>query len=370
MTVGVAIIGFLAILGLISVVRRLGTTFELTRRDLRRSLQSSLSFARRAVHYSSQILGRFVGILVSTITLGHYCVRKVTPIAVSTARKTFGAMRRPQTNQPQIVKPIVATQQTTTGSKPIGSTKAGPFFPRLRTAIWSPIGPICVLVVFVAMSGAYREDLERLLINSRKPEFWAGTAAPKVAVESGVTIQPSNAIPLREADPEGLRPKWITEGNVTQGDVKRIVLSSKLWSSVEEARKALSDEATRIIRDDFEQRHHGPFVPVTNRILNEKRLIDVAVKEQFLEQVDHDFGKYSAPMHRLWWQLEISPVVRTELFSDWKAATVQNKVIFTGGVLAMITLLAKLISTFSLPARPQEPAVNKMATNFPSPSLN
>jgi len=75
-------------------------------------------------------------------------------------------------------------------------------------------------------------------------------------------------------------------------------------------------------------------------------------------------------MNRLWWQLEISPVVRTELFSDWKTATVQNKVIFIGAALAIITLLANLVGAVLKPTRSTERPAGKATADYPAASLN
>lgn len=360
----VIVILLLALVGSVSVVRRIKPTLKLALRELYRALVAGFFVVKVTLRQALIAARSLIGLVASTLTLGALCVRKVTPVAISTVRKSFVASCRRQAPPVQVSRPIATPQPVVTLQQ--AKTVRGPS--RFLATLASPIGPACILAVFAAMSGSFRDDLDRLFKNGRPSVIKPETA--KHVLTPDEIILAADRPPLPEAELMALRPKWISEGEVTNGDVRYVVLSSQLWSTVEEARHTLVGQATEILRKDFEQRHKGPFIPFSNRALNMDRLVEIAVKEQHLESVEQDFGKYTSPMYRLWWRLEISPIVRTELFPDWKAATTQNKVIVIGVVMAAVTFLANIVSVLSMSARPQQPLGDKLAIRYPSPSMN
>lgn len=203
--------------------------------------------------------------------------------------------------------------------------------------------PTCVLGIFLALSG-------RLTTGWPLPTEW------KRIVSANDTPAPIPRPPLPDRPVTGEewsdiklryfaahRPDWIDAGDTTSGDVRKFVLTSALWSSVDEAKKELQTKATGIMVKDFEQRHHHFLDPKPQRYLSQDRIGPIAVKEQFVEPVELDFGT----MYRLSWLVEISPIVRTELYSNWKAAKVQNRVIAVGAGIALMTLMASAGVLFS-----------------------
>jgi hypothetical protein len=52
-------------------------------------------------------------------------------------------------------------------------------------------------------------------------------------------------------------------------------------------------------------------------------------------------------MNKVWWQVELSPMVRTELYPAWKTAVVENRIIVIGSILAILTLLANECALFA-----------------------
>ena len=148
------------------------------------------------------------------------------------------------------------------------------------------------------------------------------------------------------SDLAGNRPQWTVEKEQTTGDIRRVVLTSQLWSTEEEAKEELRGRVAALVRSDFEARHHGWLDPDSDRFLNDDRAVEVAVKEKYIERFEQDFGKFKSPMNKVWWQVELSPMVRTELYPAWKTAVVENRIIIIGSILAMVTLLANECALF------------------------
>ncbi len=144
-------------------------------------------------------------------------------------------------------------------------------------------------------------------------------------------------------------PEWTLAGEVRHGDVRQIVLSSKQFSTLDEARNDIAATARNLLAKDFENVYHTP--AETLRQLPLKTLTDVAVKQEHVETVERDFGSFFAPMHRVWWQVEVSPDVRTNLHPVWKAAVQEQRTITVAGTLAAATVAFAGLSLLTRPRR-------------------
>ncbi len=255
----------------------------------------------------------------------------------------------------------------------------------VRAVAWSWMAPTGVMAVFVALSGAARSDLDRLFKDGSSSVVPSSVDPSKLPILADMRILEGDRVADPSAEPDKLPilsdglaqisesntgvnlpasatrmatprraqsseskigvnlPKWIQDGDNTFGDVRRTVLSSGIWSTEAEARQELLPRAASIVRADFDERHHGPLDRAGLRFLSDERVIEAAVKEKYVELAEQDFGM----MYRLWWQIEVSPVVRTELYPAWKAAVVGNRVIVIGTVLALLTLAANATALFA-----------------------
>ena len=225
----------------------------------------------------------------------------------------------------------------------------------VHTALACWFAPTCVLATFVALSGTVQREWE----NRFGPEsFTLSTGEPKSPDRELIANKPvlnQNTLPpLQTTQPAALPqsvlprsepPQWITDHDTTSSDVQRIVLTSQLWSTEAEADRELSPKVAAIIRADFAGRHQGFFNQMGRQVLNEDRIVNVAVKQRYVEHVEKDFGSFDATMNRLYWQVEVSPVVRTELYPEWKATVTQNRIVVVGALLSLLTLLTTTAST-------------------------
>ena len=207
-------------------------------------------------------------------------------------------------------------------------------------SIW--LAPSAVLAVFMMLSGLLHSDGFSLHGTKSRASF----VQPPVAPESEHRPNPSvigteiNLLPNSATERPIDRPSWTKNGDETKDDVRRIVLTSKLWSTDDEARSELFDRALSLVQADFVARHRGLLNQGKYDFLKPKEFERIAVKEQFVERMEQDFGTFTSPMLRVWWQLEISPLVRTELYPAWKAAVIGNRVLAVGAALALLTMLA------------------------------
>jgi len=125
------------------------------------------------------------------------------------------------------------------------------------------------------------------------------------------------------------RPEWTLAGETHHGDVRQSVLSSKQFSTLDEARNDIATAARNLLAQDFESVYHTSAGAL--RSLPLKALTDIAVKQEHVETVERDFGSF-------WWQVEVSPDVRTNLHPVWKTAVQEQRTVAVAGTLAAVTV--------------------------------
>jgi hypothetical protein len=203
------------------------------------------------------------------------------------------------------------------------------------------IPPTAVLAAIVGFSGAINRDtINNFTIAipfARRP---TGTSQAKPPVNNVASHQ--TTIDGQAED----QPKWIANGTSVEGDVSKVVLNSRLWSTEAEAIQDLQNQTTDLVRNDFEQRHPGLLDPKGAQYLKPDRIIECTVKQRHVEHAEHDFGTFSAPMYRAWWQIEMSPMVRTELYPEWKTAAIRNRILVVAVILGFLTLIAGFVDLY------------------------
>jgi hypothetical protein len=55
------------------------------------------------------------------------------------------------------------------------------------------------------------------------------------------------------------------------------------------------------------------------------------VRNEYVETVSRDFGSFFAPMHRVWYRVELSPATREPALIRWRAALANTRMVATGG---------------------------------------
>ena len=219
--------------------------------------------------------------------------------------------------------------------------------PRPRIApvsamIWCWIAPTFVLGTFVLLSDAANNPLDRTMAWARsrlfnQPKLWEQQISRDQLVPTVWTV------PVQTSDNSGQRPEWTSRIRTRIGDIENIVVSSHLWSTEAEATAELHPQVARLVKADFELNHHGILDPKGKLPISDDQVARIAVTDRYLERTEQNFGSFDAPMYRMWYQVQLSPIVRTELYPSWKAAASKNRIIALGAGLAMLVLIANLI---------------------------
>lgn len=140
------------------------------------------------------------------------------------------------------------------------------------------------------------------------------------------------------------RPAWIDQGKSDDGDCQHIVISSQQYSTREEAENELSRIASDLIRDDLQRIRpgtpHSSWRPTVGEIQR------VAVKQQYVEAVERDFGSFIHPMYRGWWKIELSPEVRTEFLPSWRQGLTNSRVRLLGLMVSSLVLAVSLLAMY------------------------
>lgn len=214
----------------------------------------------------------------------------------------------------------------------------------IRSLVWCVTAPAGIMAIFIILGGG---QFEPAIFRSQRQVSPIAVEVVRDAKASTGSL----ALAPTPASAE-IRPGWLLDQDKTNGDVRRVVLSSQLWSTESEAVQELQAKAAALIRSDFAERHQGPFNSAGQFFMSDEELAKIAVKQRFVEHQEQDFGKFSSPMNRLWWQVEISPLVRTEIYPSWKAGVIRQRVFALGTVLALLTLAANVVGLATTFTRP------------------
>lgn len=175
---------------------------------------------------------------------------------------------------------------------------------------------------------------------------------------ANITVSPSNAVPTSDASPHDTpakvapqRPAWVDQKRVIDGDCTRIVLTSQQYATKEEAEQELRVAAVKFVEQDLQRIQAGSFRPTTWQPAAAD-VIAHAVQQRYDEIADHDFGKFTHPMIRVSWQVELSPRVRTEFAPAWRRALISFRIMLVAAIAIDFTALATLsLMYFRIAAR-------------------
>lgn len=236
-------------------------------------------------------------------------------------------------------KPTTPAQQLTNAPE-FMAPKVRPVSPQ-AAMLWCFVAPSCVLAAFVLVSEAPNSRLDQAMtwVRSKLPR----QSRPVVErVTRDQLILTSWTTPMESANDSNKRPDWTLKQRTLVGEIQNIVVVSKLWSTEQEAVADLNEQTGRIVKADFEASHHGLLDPKRGFPMSNEEVAKLAVTNRYLERTEQDFGSFTAPMYRMWYLVQLSPIVRTELYPVWKAAIAKNRLLVLGGGLATLTLFANL----------------------------
>lgn len=147
------------------------------------------------------------------------------------------------------------------------------------------------------------------------------------------------------ADGQAQRPAWVDQPRTVDGVIERIVIASQQYTTREEGEQELSSGAAGLLVRDLQQLHPGSSGASSWHPTNDE-IKRHAVKQQYVEVVERDFGNFFHPMYRVWWQVELSPEVRTEFLPAWKRGLTLNRIHCVGVVAASLALAASLLAIY------------------------
>ena len=163
---------------------------------------------------------------------------------------------------------------------------------------------------------------------------------------TSITVSPTSAVPTSDASPHDTparaapqRPAWVDQTRVIDGDCTRIVLTSQQYATKEEAEAELRVAAVKLIEQDLLRIQTGEFRPQSWHPAAED-VIAHAVQQRYDEIAERDFGKFTHPMIRVSWQIELSPRVRTEFAPAWRRALISFRIILVAAIAIDFTALA------------------------------
>ena len=135
------------------------------------------------------------------------------------------------------------------------------------------------------------------------------------------------------------RPAWVDQPRAVDGDCERITLTSRQYTTREEAEQELRFAAEKLVVEDLQRLQSGPFRPAFWRPTAED-VIAHAVRERYDDVAERDFGSFTHPMHRVSWQVELSPAVRTEFMPAWRRELISFRILLVACVASLFAMAA------------------------------
>lgn len=158
-------------------------------------------------------------------------------------------------------------------------------------------------------------------IQQRAVERHSPEAIKSLALEG---LSPSVVSELESSKPEVERPEWTRLPVRIDGGRKLIVVSSGLFASKEESElHGFQQAAVAAVKEfsSLDPRGTGAVQPQHTDLVKE-----IAIKDRFSETIpEWDFGKFKAPMHQLWLQVELSNELGERLAEPWRQAAVEAR---------------------------------------------
>jgi hypothetical protein len=139
-------------------------------------------------------------------------------------------------------------------------------------------------------------------------------------------------------------PAWTQEREVSSDDSTRFVLTSRQYSTRAEAEQEVLAVAADLFQKDFEQDH--AMTGLDRWRISPDDVRRHAVVRSFDEVLETDFGSFTAPMHRLHVQVELSPAVQAHFYPEWRQHVVAHRLWILGGLVGLVTLILGTSSTY------------------------
>jgi hypothetical protein len=130
------------------------------------------------------------------------------------------------------------------------------------------------------------------------------------------------------------------EGNAE--DSRWVVVESQQYAEVDRARQDVLEEAVRVVREDFQQTHNvqGDWK------LPEALVQEHAVRQEYVKEIARTTSLNPFLVYRVYYQVELSPTVRAEVFKNWRGQTVTSRLWMLGGLLGFVTLMLGTTATY------------------------
>lgn len=147
---------------------------------------------------------------------------------------------------------------------------------------------------------------------------------PAQVMRASASPTPQTIVDLESTQPATQLPEWARQPVRIDGNRKFVVVNSGLFATEEEAELHGFEQAAAIAVKEYaslDPRGIGAVQPPHADLVKEN-----AVRQKpFLEVIQYDFGKFQAPMYRLWLQVELTPELGERLAEPWRRVAVEAR---------------------------------------------
>ena len=132
-------------------------------------------------------------------------------------------------------------------------------------------------------------------------------------------------------------PAWTKLDSRTIHGTEVLVVCSEQFATVEEAERALSQKVGKTLQQDYQKKWRPLFSPRWIQMPGREQLEPV-ISQHYVEVIQRDFGTFTAPMYRVWWEVTLSPTTRAEVAPFFKRQISDARLELLGGGVALLSL--------------------------------
>ena len=134
-------------------------------------------------------------------------------------------------------------------------------------------------------------------------------------------------------------PNWVDEAlteNVFRPDENEIVITSKRYSSLQEAEAELNKIAEMLVTDYIV----GIYPEMRESWIDAEEIRRLGILEKSCEITwPFQVGEFKDTVYQVTWQLDVTSRIQNDLHDSWQRDSISQRLVYLGGGFGLITLI-------------------------------
>ncbi|MDB4439688.1 hypothetical protein N9153_02060 [Planctomicrobium sp.] len=183
---------------------------------------------------------------------------------------------------------------------------------------------------------AYQEDPNGSIPVDKEENEEDGTVKPLQILERDYDFSHGTSISSKSVNKI---PNWVDEAlteNVFRPDENEIVITSKRYSSLQEAEAELNKIAEMLVTDYIV----GIYPEMRESWIDAEEIRRLGILEKSCEITwPFQVGEFKDTVYQVTWQLDVTSRIQNDLHDSWQRDSISQRLVYLGGGFGLITLI-------------------------------